>query len=288
MVISDSRSLAAACVFLVLFAASTTGSGIATHRKGFLGPYVFLFIFSLIRLVAEICMIVFATLGYRHHLYLQGYIALSVQGFYLLLISTFGRLAHAEYLSFGRSTLNPKENKPGFGTKPKKSRMGWLSSPKAMFTWILVPANALTLAGGFMISRDVNKYTGNHSVSSESVGLRATGQLAFLAVTLALSVRSVSVAKRNRVRNCTASTVSWACLFLVVRAIYGFISCFIQRLNYFNPDNYFRHTGAYPIFTTVNYILGTTMELSAAALLLSSYFIPNQHEYDLTNTQVVD
>lgn len=227
-------------------------------------------------------MIVFATLGYKHHTWLLAHIVLSAQGLYLLLISTFGRLANAEYLSFGESVLYPRKS---VGGEQERIGQSW-RSPRAFFTWFLVPANAFILAGGLMLSKDNSVTTATNSLAPKSLGLRATGQCIFLVLSAALSLRSVSVTKNNRIRNCTASTVSFACVFLVIRASYGFISCFVHQLNYFNPDNYYTHTGAYTIFTTTNYILGTTMEFCSAALLLSAYFIPNQHEYDLAQSQI--
>ncbi|KAA8912678.1 hypothetical protein TRICI_003396 [Trichomonascus ciferrii] len=211
---------------------------------------------------------------------------LSAQSLYLLLISTFGRLANAEYLSFGESVLNPNERKSAIAKVPKIGER-WCS-PKTIFTCIIIPANAFALAGGLMTTSESAGAPMDPSKAPTSVGLQATGQFVLLALATALSLRSLSVTNRNRIRNCTASTVSFACMFLVSRAIYGFISCFIRELNYFIPYNYYTHTGAYTTFTTTYYIFGPTMEFCSVILLLSSYFVPNQHEYGLTNNQIVD
>lgn len=280
MGIYDEGALAASCVFLALFTFAAVGAGFAAARKGCTSSYSFLFVFCIVRIGAEVCMVVFGVLGFNYHKWLVAYLILSAEGFFMLLASSFGLLAYAEYLTFGRSTLCPSDKQINeHATQSEKTKAIW-TSPVVIFTWLLVPANVLVICGGCILARGDPDHPNYGSLATKSLGVRVTGQVIFLILVVVLGLTSIWLSVKKQVRNYTVMAACASSIPLLIRGIYGVISCFINELNYFRLDNY-SPSGLSTKFVACDYVLGTTMEFCAASILLSSYFIRNPYKRSL-------
>jgi hypothetical protein len=287
MNIYDNGALAASCVFLALFTFAAIGAGFAAARKGWASSYSFVFMFCIVRIAAEVCMVVFSTLGFGHQKWLVAYLILSAEGFFMLLVSSFGLLAYAEYLTFGRSILSPSDKQINeYATRSEKTKAIW-TAPVVIFTWLLVPANILVIAGGSMLANGDPDSPNYDSLATKSLGVRVTGQIIFLILVIVLGLTSIWLSTKKQVRNYTVMAASASSIPLLIRGIYGVVSCFINELNYFRLDNY-SHSGLSTKFVACNYVLGTTMEFSAAFILLSSYFIRNPYKRSLDTYHELD
>ncbi|KAA8898991.1 hypothetical protein TRICI_006415 [Trichomonascus ciferrii] len=225
-----------------------------------------------------LCAVVFAKLGYEHINWLIAYLILGAEGYFTLILATFFFLAYAEHLATGTSVIKPskEEIKRQYPTQ-KERTLATIRSPTFLFHFFLIPANALVIAGGSKMAGVKPDDSDYDKQIQTAKGLRGAGQAMFvLEVIIVLLTALYLLFKRNiRVYMVYACFVAWFPLF--IRGIYGILSVFLQKLNYFDLSNY-TASGISSTFLATEYILGTTMEYIAALCLISTYFIRNPHK----------
>lgn len=281
----DPHEGAAASTFLVLYFLLWLCACYVVKNKGFKSNYTFIFTFCLIRLAAQLCAVVFAKLGYEHINWLIAYLILGAEGFFTLILATFCFLAYAEYITTGTSVIKPskEEIKRQYPTRIERTR-ATIRSPTFLFHIFLIPANALVIAGGSKMAGVDPEDAGSSDQVNTAKGLRAAGQAMFLIqIFIVLLTALYLIFKRNiRIYMVYACFAAW--FPLLVRGIYGILSVFLHKLNYFDLSNY-TATGISSTFLATEYVLGTTMEYIAALCLISTYFIRNPHKGKTENIE---
>lgn len=99
----------------------------------------------------------------------------------------------------------------------------------------------------------------------------------FLAETVVLILLALYLFFWRNVRGYKVKAVMIAWRFLLVRGIFGLISVFVDKFNYYDFDNY-TAAGLKPSFLCGEYIMGATMEFVSAALLLSTFYVHYRSE----------
>jgi hypothetical protein len=279
----DSRSGAAASTFLVLYTLLCGAAIFTVVRKGFKSTYTMILFFCVIRMGAQLCAVAFSTLGYEHYQWLVAYLVLGAEGYFTLILSSFYFQAYAEYITFGRSVLKPtKDQLERECSTARERRRARCTSPSAIFHWILIPANAILIAGGAQLSGAVPGDPDYESKYNTSKGMRSTGQALFLFLVAVSGATNLWLIFKKRVRiyMVYATLAAWVPLF--VRGVFGLLSCFLDSLNYFDLSNY-TEAGISTKFIACEYVLGATMEFIGAAILLSTYFIKNPYKRSLAH-----
>ncbi|KAA8916555.1 hypothetical protein TRICI_001281 [Trichomonascus ciferrii] len=279
----DPHSGAAASTFLVLYTLLCGGAIFTVVRKGWKSTYTLLLFFCMIRMGAQLCAVAFASLGYEHYEWLIAYLVLGAEGYFTLILSSFYFQAYAEYITFGRSDLKPtKDQLEREYSTPRERRYARFTSPSAIFHWLMIPANAIIIAGGTQLSGVVPGDPDYESKYKTSKGMRSTGQALFLFLVAVSGATNLWLIFKKRVRiyMVYATLIAWVPLF--ARGVFGLLSCFLDSLNYFDISNY-TADGISTKFIVCEYVLGATMEFIGAALLLSTYFIKNPYKRSLSH-----
>lgn len=184
--------------------------------------------------------------------------------------------ANAERLSYEKTSSEKgdyrrkgdEEANGGNLRKPKNS-LSW----SAIFYMFLVPANAFIIAGGSLLTgasaEDLNNETRKVSTSK---ALRTTGQAIFLIQTLIVYLLLIYVCLKEKIRGRTLYLLFAATPFLLVRGIFGIMSIYVDKMNYYKLSNY-SSEGLTSSFVAYEYCLATTMEFVAACLLISNYYL---------------
>lgn len=273
----------AGSVYLVLFCCLLPVTVYCTLKKGYKSVFTLLLIYNLIRLGGQVCGVLFGYYGFSNTDCLIAYIILGAEGYFSLILSSLYTIVEGQRLVKGRSWL--KDYGPrGKVDVSQKKRFGIRSNNwYGLYHLILIPANALLIAGASMTSGlSIQEYLQNGSKLQTSKSLRCAGQAIFLALTIVMVVIALSTLFIQRVRCWTMVTVILASPFLIVRGIFGILSIYIDSMNYMAMSNYIH--GLSEKLIVYEYVLGTTMEFASAILLVSAFFDhyqPKEWVYDL-------
>ncbi|PSK37211.1 hypothetical protein C7M61_003638 [Candidozyma pseudohaemuli] len=270
MALKHTDSGIAAAVFLALYAIYALVMVYIVHVKGFKTVYTFLMSFPFIRLGSQFCGLVFAIKGIEHYKWLIAYLVLGAEGYFVLILSAFSFLVHAQKRKIGYSWLEKKQS------ALKDIPLG--NSYAAIFHWFLVPANAMVIAGGSMLT-GIENYDAERKKVRISKGLRTAGQSLFLCLTLLVLLLGLHAFKKEKVGNSFNITILLASPFLIVRGVFGILSIYIENMNYYQLSNY-SGAGINHKLVIYEYVLSTTMEFAASIFIVSNFFFEKQADKD--------
>ncbi|CAK7893655.1 hypothetical protein CAAN1_08S00474 [[Candida] anglica] len=266
----------AASVFLALYTIFTILTALIVYRVGWKTQYSFLLFFGVLRLGGQTCGVAFAKLGIEHYQWLIAYLVLSAEGYFTLVLTCFHYLAKAQIAQYGSSWIRPTQEEMEIRTKGQnyfRATNTKMSTPSAIFHTILIPANAILIAGGTMLTgMDADQLATHSSKLMTSKLLRCIGQSIFLAETVILVLLTLYVFKREKVTSYTMYALFAAYPFLLVRGAFGVMSIFLDKMNYFLMSNY-DENGLSSYFVACEYTMATTMEFIAASILMSNYYM---------------
>ncbi|CUM52756.1 unnamed protein product [Debaryomyces tyrocola] len=263
----------AASIFLGLYTLYLLLAINIVRHKGFKFIYRILLLFGLLRVGGQLCGVAFAVLGIEHWQWLIAYLVLTAEGYFSLIIAAFHFIIQSQKKQTGSSWL---QNKTGSTQKKCKWRitnrpfsMSW----SVLFHLILIPANAFIIGGGTMLTGlDPDKLSQEKSKVDTSKGLRTAGQVIFLIETAIVIVLLVYVYIKEKIRGHTIYLLFAASPFLLVRGIFGILSIYVDKMNYYQIANY-NGAGLTSQFVAYEYCLATTMEFVAACFLISNYYL---------------
>lgn len=277
---------AAATVFLALYSSLLGLMILVTILKGLKTVYTFLLVFSIFRFGAQLCGVVYAKLGPDHWQWLIAYLVLGAEGYFTLIFAGLRFTCHAQEQAFGESwilTSGPGINIKGPFPLLRRLTSSWIG----IFHFLLIPANVFVILGGSLLSgmtiQEIDK-GGSKLITSKT--LRTVGQLIFLVMSIVAILLNIYIYKKERVR--THVTVAVMCLapFILVRGIFGILSIFITKMNYYQLSNY-SSSGMKNGLVIFEYVLSTTMEFCAACCLMSRWFFefndPSQRKCSVEN-----
>jgi hypothetical protein len=141
--------------------------------------------------------------------------------------------------------------------------------------YLLIVANAIIISGGSQITGGSETVADFKTNLSRAKAMRVTGQAIFLSMTVFLGycvVDAIKTCKRDR--GGRVHPTLWVFLaiwpLLVVRGVYGVLMPVVPMLDYFTFSNY-DEDGLTDRFVISEYVLGTSMEWTACALLMLTY-----------------
>lgn len=261
----------AASVFLALYTIFLSFMTYVVAKKGFLTVYTFIFFFCLLRFGGQLCGVVYAKLGPDHWQWLIAYLVLGAEGYFTLIFAAFRFTCRAQVERFGLSWV--LETGPNIGFFLLK-RLTW----RGIFHTILIPANALVIAGGSMLAGiSYDQMQQEHSKVQTSKALRTAGQVLFLGMTIFLIALNIYVYKKERIRNHITIAVMCAAPFLLTRGIFGILSIYITKMNYFQLSNYDQNGSVDHDLVIYEYVLSTSMEMICALILMTKFWFDEHH-----------
>lgn len=271
----------AASIFLALYTLYTVVALAIVSRIGLRTSFTLILVFGVLRVGGQLCGVAFAKLGYKHWQWLIAYLVLTAEGYFTLVLVSFHFIARAQRDVTGSSWLRPTAQEVRARNEGKSvvaRRLGWYT-PSRVFHLVLIPANALLIAGGSMLAGiDPDQYASLVDKINTSKALRCVGQAGFLLETLVALYFAIYVFTRERVRTYVIYALFCAFPFLVVRGIFGVMSIFISKMNYFALSNYTEH-GFSTYFVVCEYVMATTMEFCAACILLTIHLHDHFHRH---------
>lgn len=261
----------AASVFLSVYVIFTCFTSFIVFTKGFKTPYTVLFVFGIIRVGAQLCGVVFAVLGFDHYKWLIAYLILGAEGYFALILGSFYFVCKAQRMEVGHSWIRDS------GPRRLSSLYGVFGRPfklwSSMYHFVLIPANALVIAGGSLLSgTSVSDYSSSKGTLETAKRLRTAGNALFLTLTAIMIYSAIYVFTKEKIRRYTVVSVLIASPFLLVRGIFGVLSIYITDMNYFQLLNYENGTFSSKL-VVFEYVLSTTMEFLGASILLLSYYL---------------
>lgn len=265
----------AASIYLALYCIYFLITIVIIRKVGWKTRFTFLFIFALFRVSGQLCGVVFSKLGVEYYNWLIAYLVLTAEGYFTLVLTCFHFIAKAQIEVSGKSWIRPTATE----IEARNPRAGRLAltlhkhlTIASTFHWILIPANAIVITGGSMLSSiSSDEWDQAQQKINTSKALRCTGQVIFLCQTLFIIGLTTYVFFKENVRIYTTKALFATFPFLLVRGIFGILSIFISRMNYFQLSNYDEH-GLSAYFIACEYTMATTMEFIAACILLSIFF----------------
>ena len=140
---------------------------------------------------------------------------------------------------------------------------------------LLIAANSIIISGGSQLAGGAKTVQEFQSGLVRAKAMRVAGQSVFLSINVFLlyciydAIKQCKRENSGRVHHTLWVLLAiWPLLF--VRGLYGVLSAVLPAFNYFSPSNY-DSEGLTDAFVISEYILGTTMEWTSCALLISTY-----------------
>lgn len=264
----------AASIFLALYTVYMAFTIAIVLKKGIKSVYSMLLLFGIFRVVGQMSAVIFAKLGYEHWQWLIVYLVFSAEGYFVLVLATFRFLTIAQKRRYGTSWIRPTaEEKAKRKAQATSLWQRYLAcSLSTSFHMVLIPANALVVAGGSMLAGiDPDQLSKEHSKVTTSKGLRTSGQAIFLVETFVTVILLLYCMIKENVRDHTTYLISIASPFLLVRGIVGVLSIYIRQMNYYDMRNY-TSEGLSLSFVIYEYTLTATMEFIVATCLIANYY----------------
>ncbi|CAN6648275.1 hypothetical protein TRVA0_023S00364 [Trichomonascus vanleenenianus] len=284
----DVNEGAAAVTFLVLYVLLIPFAFYAVSQKGLKSPFTTVAFFVLIRIGAQLSGVGFAVVGYENLNWLIAYLILGAEGYFMLILTCMYFYCHSELIKYGRSFFRPtiaqcQQMARESGRSPRFYKM---TSWAGIFHWLLIPSNALVIAGGSMLAGvNFNAPDAASKVHTAKV-LRGVGQAMFVLLNLVSGLLAIYLIKYKKIRTYMMYALLAAWPFLFIRGIFGLLSVFISDINYFDLHNYTAN-GISPRFIACEYVLATSMEYIAACLILSTYYIKNPYKKSLDHYNLI-
>lgn len=266
----------AASIFLSLYVIYTALAINIVIKEGWRSVYTTLLIHGIFRVAGQLCGVAFAALGWAHWQFLIAYLVFSAEGYFVLILSAYHFIARAQYAVIGYSWIRPcREDRKAKVSEAKTftDRLRARLSLYNVFHYLLIPANSFIISGGSMLSgltiEEINGHSGKLVTSRV---LRTVGQSIFLfqtCVAIFLAFRSYFVEK---ISHEFIYAVFIVAPFLLVRGVFGILSIYLDKMDYFLLSNYTAE-GLASSFVAYEYIMGTTMEFVSATVFISTYYI---------------
>jgi len=314
MAFDSTEAGVAASIFLGLYTMYLLLAINVVRHEGFKFIYRILLMFGLFRVAGQLCGVAFAKLGVEHWKWLIAYLVFTAEGYFTLIVASFYFVVQCQVRQKGSSWLldhrdevetcegaseeresgdngseeretyeKTSDDKEDYRRKSdgEMSVANWGKKPRsvswaAIFYMFLVPANAFIVAGGSLLTgataEELEKETGNVNTSK---ALRTTGQVIFLLQTVTVVLLLVYVYVKEKIRGRTIYLLFAASPFLLVRGIFGILSIYVDKMNYYKLSNYSAE-GLTSSFVAYEYCLATTMEFVAACLLISNYYLDRE------------
>ncbi|EGV60336.1 hypothetical protein PSN45_001911 [Yamadazyma tenuis] len=250
----------AASVFLGLYLCFFGLAVYAITQKGFKSVYSWFFFYGIVRTGGQVSGVGFAIAGETHYQWLIAYMVMSVEGYFALVMASLYILCIEQKRVWGVSPLET----------PFITIRGAKRSYKSLFHLILVPGNALLIAGGCMLTGlTVQQLANNHSKIVTSRALRTTGQAIFLVQSLSVSALSIHSYFFKNLRSVSMKMLLVIIPFITMRGVYGLVSIYIDKMDYFLISNYISIAN-HKDMTIYEYTLGTSMEFISAFVMVNT------------------
>lgn len=314
MAFDSTEAGVAASIFLGLYTMYLLLAINVVRHEGFKFIYRILLMFGLFRVAGQLCGVAFAKLGVEHWKWLIAYLVFTAEGYFTLIVASFYFVVQCQVRQKGSSWLldhrdevemcegaseeresdengseeretyeKTSDDKENYRRRSdgETSVANWGKKPRsvswaAIFYMFLIPANAFIVAGGSLLTgataEELEKETGNVNTSK---ALRTTGQVIFLLQTVTEILLLVYVYVKEKIRGRTIYLLFVASPFLLVRGIFGILSIYVDKMNYYKLSNYSAE-GLTSSFVAYEYCLATTMEFVAACLLISNYYLDRE------------
>lgn len=266
----------AASIFLGLYTIYTLLCIKIVYHEGWRTIYTFFLAFGVFRLAGQLSGVAFASLGIDHWQWLIAYLVFSAEGYFVLILCTLYLTCKAQQEVHGTSWIKPTKGEVKIRqskcTNRWKKRLAWFTYAR-VFHLLLIPANAIIIAGGTMLTsvnpQDINTSSKVHT----SKALRTAGQAIFLLQTaIAISAAVFGAMFENLWHTVSIKAVFLAAPFVTVRGIFGVMSIYIKSMNYFDIGNYSKD-GLTSKFVIYEYVLATTMEFIAGVIYVGTYYL---------------
>lgn len=268
----------AASIYLGLYTLYLLLAINVVRKKGFKSIYTALLAFGIFRVGGQLCGVAFAVLGIQYWPWLVAYLVLTAEGYFSLIIAAFYFIVQCQIRQNGRSWLCKSKEERKEEQEASKFKHTSCLSWSTVFHLVLAPANALVIGGGTTLTGiDTDRWDQETDKINTSKGLRTAGQAIFLIQTIIVILLLVYVYVREKVRGHTIYLLFAASPFLLVRGIFGILSIFIDKMNYYQLSNY-DGAGLTSDFVAYEYCLATTMEFIAASLFISNYYLDNSEK----------
>jgi len=273
----------AALVYLILYTIlfAFLLFGYVTGRLRLRSPYTVILFHVTIRLATQSTGLAYGVVGHANTSLVTAYFVLGNEGYFTLVFCTYGFLISWQNHNFAShdSWLSPRFL-PG---TPWYKRLicsftiiGPSRRPMAVMYNLLIAANALIASGGSLLAEEHNSASQFNWNLTTAKATRMTGQLVLLGINIFLLYCIVDTIRQSRRENPGRGTHPTLLIFLVIcpllliRGLYGVMSCAIPVFNSFDLNNY-GETGIITSFVINEYIMGTTMEWTSCALLMATY-----------------
>jgi hypothetical protein len=283
----------AALVYLILYAILFVILilGYTTRRLELKSRYSTITFHVFVRLASQATGLAFGIIGYSNIRLLVAYFILGAEGYFTLVLCTYRFLISWQTHNSNAhdSWLEPKHPPGTTGWQKFKHAFDIFGEggkrPMSIIHWILIGANAVIISGGSMLA-NINNYTDPNKIRSTLRTARATGQGIFLGITIFLLyciVSTIVQCKRERGGTIHPTLKILLCVWplLFTRGIYGVLAGVLTAFNYWSPTNY-GPDGLTHSFLASEYVLSTTMEWSACALLMLTW-VTSRHEVDIAD-----
>lgn len=261
----------AATVFLSLFVFYNFVSHYIVYKqRKFKLAYTLLCFYGLLRLGGQTSGVGYAIMGYIYYKWLIAYIVLTLEGYFMLVLTSFYMAVREDSIHHGSSVMEQGVfKKNGERVAPTFKN----PSPKHILHYLLIGANALLVAGCAMLAGLTDEELASESstvVTSEVI--RTIGQATFLVTTVLITCFTVYLFHVKKVVTKTMYCLLAAAPFLWVRGIFGILAVYIDDMNYLVTANY-ANANLHQKLTIYEYVLSTTMEFIAAVILIGTYWI---------------
>ncbi|KAG7664078.1 uncharacterized protein J8A68_002402 [[Candida] subhashii] len=276
----------AASIFLGLYVIYILFAIRVVYQRGLKTTYTSLLVYGILRTAGQLCGVAFSALGYEHYQWLIAYLVFSAEGYLVLILSGFHFIANAQVASFGRSWIRPEKEEKERNMAGASNPFDYLRSRYTIdkiFHLSLIAATAFVISGGTMLAGDDPTELTTSNITT-SKGLRTAGQIIFLVMTIFVIYLANYAYFVEGVRHCNIYTVLMVSPFILIRGIFGVLSIYIQKMNYFDMSNY-TSSGLSSQFVTYEYVLATTMEFTAACIYISTHYIETRSQQKIAHIE---
>ncbi|KAK6454142.1 uncharacterized protein RJT20DRAFT_56602 [Scheffersomyces xylosifermentans] len=274
--VSQSSGIASS-IFLALYSLYTIFAILVVSQvRKWRTIYTSLLVHGLLRVGGQLCGVAFAVVGWQHFQWLIAYLVLSAEGYFVLILASFHLIANAQQYVLGTSWIRPSKdeiNQKVALASNWKERWQAKRNPARIFHLLLIPANAFIISGGSMLAgltiEELNNGTGKVTTSKV---LRTIGQAVFLfqsAIAIYFALRSFFI---EGIRHYNIYAVFIVAPFLLVRGIFGVLSIYVDKMDYYLISNY-TEAGFSSSFVAYEYCMATTMEFVTACVYICTYFL---------------
>ncbi|KAK6205206.1 uncharacterized protein RJT21DRAFT_14024 [Scheffersomyces amazonensis] len=266
----------AASVYLAIYSIFFAFTINIVFRVGWRSFYTALAVYGIFRFSGQLCAVVFSVLGYTYWQWLVAYLVFTAEGYFMLILISYFLIAQAQEESFGTSWIGPSKKDRKRNAELATTKLGKLKAKfpiAVIFHLLLIPANVLIIVGGSQLAGiSIQDANNESSKVHTSKIMRTAGQSVFLFQTVAAIGFASYCYFVEKIRHINIYTIFAVAPFITIRGIFGILSIYIQKMNYYDFTNY-TVEGLSSSFVTYEYVLATTMEFVTALGYIANYYI---------------